>query len=248
MRRVLTCAITAALIHPLGLGAQAPPIQAWLGSDTSMPVATFRVLPSFAADSGPATIHGAVEIEAVVDVSGRVAHGRVVTRLAEAYDQASLEALRRWRFRPAQRSGRPAATLIGVRFTFLPPRVPGAASEVNAITGLLPRRPLPAPASPVETVPLNHSELTAPHLVRAINPEYTDAATRRKIQGDVQVEAVIMPDGTVGSARVVRSLDATHGLDEQALIAARYWFLEPGTLNGQPVAVTVRMLLSFRLY
>jgi len=31
---------------------------------------------------------------------------------------------------------------------------------------------------------------------------------RAKIQGDVELEAVVRPDGTVGDVRVVKSLDA----------------------------------------
>jgi TonB family protein len=64
----------------------------------------------------------------------------------------------------------------------------------------------------------------------------------------VQVELQILADGTVGSSRVIRSLDTETGLDEQALIAARYWLFEPATLNGQPVAATSMLVLTFRLY
>ena len=87
-----------------------------------------------------------------------------------------------------------------------------------------------------------------PRLVRAVTPEYTDAAIRRKVQGEVEVEAVVMPDGTVGSTRILRSLDQMYGLDEQALISARYWFFEPATLNGQAVPATSTLILTFRLY
>lgn len=236
------------LISTSTLTAQAPPIRAWLGLEASLPVATYRLLPSVAADAGPAPTYGAVELEVVVDVNGRVAQARVVTRLADAFDHASLEATRRWRFRPSQRGGRPVTTLIGVRFMFLPPKAPGTGSEVNAQVGVLPRRPLPAPGAPLTAYPATGTPgLAAPRLVRAVTPEYTDAAIRRRIQGDVEVEAVVTPDGAVGSTRVVRSLDAASGLDEQALISARYWFFEPGTLNGQAVPVTSTFVLTFRL-
>lgn len=241
--------IAGALVQPRTLEAQAKPIQAWLASDASMPVPTYRVLPNFAADGAAVTVHGAVEIEVVVDASGRVAHTRVVTRLAESFDRASLEATRRWRFRPAQRSGRPVTALIGVRFMFLPPKAPGGSPEVSALVGLLARRPLPAPAAPLEAYPAKGTPgLAMPRLVRAVTPEYTDAALRRKVQGEVEVEAVVLPDGTVGSTRILRSLDPMSGLDEQALISARYWFFEPATLNGQAVPVTSTLILTFRLY
>jgi protein TonB len=242
--------IGSVLLHALTLDAQAPPpVHAWLASLASMPVPTYRVIPAFTTDDPNAITHGAVEIEVVVDASGRVAHARVVTRLADAYDRAGLEAVRRWRFRPAQRSSRPATTLLGVRFMFLPPKRAGASPEVSALTGLLPRRPLPSPAAPVVAYPLTGTPgLEAPRPVRTIGADYTEAAIRRKIQGEVEVEAVILADGTVGSARVVRSLDPTTGLDEEALISVRYWLFEPATLNGQAVPVTSRLILTFRLY
>ncbi len=246
--RVMVGGLLAVLLNPTpALDAQAPPVRAWLGSEALLPVATYRLIPSIAVVD-PAPVHGAVELEVVVDVAGRVAHARVVTHLTEAFDRASLEAIRRWRFRPAQRGGRPVS-LIGVRFMFLPPKAPGAASEVNAMVGVLPRRPLPPPASPLDAYPATGTPgLAAPRTVRTVTPEYTDAGLRRKIQGDVELEVVVTPDGRVASTRVVRSLDAASGLDEQALIAARYWLFEPATLDGRPVAVTATLILQFGLY
>ena len=227
----------------------AQPLRAFLGAETSLPVASYRVIPSLNADTPAGTTFGAVEIEAVVDTMGRVAHARVMTRLADAFDQASLEAIRRWRFRPAVRGRGPVTTLIGVRFTFLPPKAAGLAPEVNAQVGLLPRLVLPAPASTPTVYSMKENPgMVGPRVIRSITAEYTSAATKRKIQGDVAVEILILPDGTVGAARIAKSLDATTGLDEQALICARYWLFEPATLNGQAVATTSTLLLSFRLY
>ena len=242
--------VVGVLVQALTLDAQAPrPVQAWLASGASMPVATYRVIPTYTADGAAASAKGAVEVEVVVDASGRVVHARVVTRLADAFDRVSLEAMRRWRFRPAQRFGRPVTSLIGVRFNFLPPKMPGASPEVTAMVGFLARRPLSSPAAPVVAYPTNGTPgLDAPRLVRAITPEYTQEAMRRRLQGDVEVEAVILADGTVGSTRVVRSLDSVHGLDEQALISARYWLFDPATLDGQAVPVTSTLILTFRLY
>ena len=54
-----------------------------------------------------------------------------------------------------------------------------------------------------------------------------------------------MPDGSVGDARVTKSLDSRFGLDEEALTAARRWRFRPGTLNGKPVPVMVSIELLF---
>ena len=70
---------------------------------------------------------------------------------------------------------------------------------------------------------------------------------RAKVQGEVWLEAVVLPDGTVGDVRVVRSLDRNFGLDEEAIRAAKQWRFIPGTRFGEPVAVLVTLAISFTL-
>ena len=55
------------------------------------------------------------------------------------------------------------------------------------------------------------------------------------------------PDGSVSNIQVVRSLDPTFGLDQQAIEAARKWKFKPGTRLGQPVPVLVSIELTFTL-
>ena len=90
--------------------------------------------------------------------------------------------------------------------------------------------------------------LVAPVIKRSVVPKYTSDAMRAKIQGVVEVQAVVMPDGTVSRARVITSLDKTFGLDEQAIIAIKQWTFEPGKLNGVPVPVAITVDLEFKLH
>lgn len=89
--------------------------------------------------------------------------------------------------------------------------------------------------------------VTTPRPIREKAPEYTSQAMRAKVQGVVEVEAVVMPDGSVGQARIVRSLDDRFGLDDKALEAVRQWRFEPGTRLGKPVPVIVTIELTFTL-
>ena len=84
-------------------------------------------------------------------------------------------------------------------------------------------------------------------LLRQVRPHYTAEAMRAKVVGDVVVEAVVLPDGSVGDVTVIRSLDPVFGLDEEAVKAARQWRFQPGTRFGDPVAVLVTIVLEFRL-
>ena len=55
------------------------------------------------------------------------------------------------------------------------------------------------------------------------------------------------PTERSGRLEVVRSLDSTFGLDEEALKAAKQWRFAPGTRFGQAVAVLVTIELTFTL-
>ena len=87
----------------------------------------------------------------------------------------------------------------------------------------------------------------SPRVVRKGEPRYTAEAMRAKVQGAVLVEAVVLPDGTVGDVTVIRSLDRNFGLDEEAVKAAKLWLFIPGTRFGEPVAVLVTIELTFTL-
>lgn len=86
-----------------------------------------------------------------------------------------------------------------------------------------------------------------PRLVREVKPAYTADAMRAKIQGAVWLECVVVPDGTVGECRVMRSLDSTFGLDQEAVKAAKQWRFMPGTRFGEPVPVLITIELTFTL-
>jgi TonB family protein len=87
-----------------------------------------------------------------------------------------------------------------------------------------------------------------PTLVRQVDPKYTSAAQRAKIVGDVEIEAIVQKDGTVGDLRVSRSLDTQFGLDDEALKAAKGWIFSPATCKGEPVNMIVTLRLQFRLH
>lgn len=89
--------------------------------------------------------------------------------------------------------------------------------------------------------------VTTPVLIREVKPNYTGDAMRAKLQGVVEMEAVVNPDGSVGRVRITRSLDQTFGLDQEAIKAVKQWRFQPGMLKGQPVPVIVNVELTFTL-
>jgi periplasmic protein TonB len=89
--------------------------------------------------------------------------------------------------------------------------------------------------------------VTAPQLIREVKPAYTTEAMRARIQGEVELSAIVRPDGSVTDLRVLRSLDGLFGLDEEAIKAARQWRFRPGTRFGQPVSVYVKIAVGFTM-
>ena len=92
-------------------------------------------------------------------------------------------------------------------------------------------------------------DIRPPVPIRQVQPRYTGEAMRAKIQGAVELEAVVLSNGTVGSLRVVKSLDRSCGLDGEALKAAREWLFTPGRDSaGTPVPVLVTLIMEFRIH
>jgi protein TonB len=87
----------------------------------------------------------------------------------------------------------------------------------------------------------------SPRLLQEVKPGYTGEAMRAKIQGVVLMEAVVMPDGSIGPVTITRSLDPTFGLDQEAIRTVRKWRFAPGTRFGKPVPVLVEIEMTFTL-
>jgi len=86
----------------------------------------------------------------------------------------------------------------------------------------------------------------SPVLTHEIKPIYTKGATDRKVQGSIELKAVVQADGTVAEGiRVTKSLDPD--LDAAAITAVRQWTFRPGTKDDKPVDVEVDIELTFTL-
>lgn len=89
------------------------------------------------------------------------------------------------------------------------------------------------------------SGIEPPRLLREIKADYSDAARRLNVEGEVVLEIIVRRDGTVGDVKMLRKLGA--GLDERAVQAVRQWRFAPATRRGSPVDVVVEVAVDFRL-
>ena len=87
--------------------------------------------------------------------------------------------------------------------------------------------------------------VTLPEVIVEVKPQYTSEALRKRVEGIVEIQAIVLSDGTVGDTRVTRSLDPD--LDRSAQAAARQWRFRPGMKAGKNVPVLVLIEMSFTL-
>lgn len=120
-------------------------------------------------------------------------------------------------------------------------------ATVSTLSSFPPDSPVLARFTPAVFVPEGAPwDRKHPIALTRVEPVYTAAGLRAGIQGTVELEVVIGALGEVTSARVIRSLDSTHGLDQAAIDAVKRWHFLPTTINGAPVASTAVVHLEFR--
>jgi TonB family protein len=108
-------------------------------------------------------------------------------------------------------------------------------------------RPAQVPPGSVDTNSVHRvgSGVSKPTLISKVEPEYSQAARKLRVEGAVVLYAVILPDGTARNFRVVRSLG--YGLDQKAIEAASQWKFKPGMKDTQAVSVAATIEVNFRL-
>jgi len=76
--------------------------------------------PSYTVDALRAKVQGAVWVEAIVEVNGRVGDTRVIRSLdaRRGLDAEAVNAAKRWRFIPGTKDAQPAAILVTIELTF----------------------------------------------------------------------------------------------------------------------------------
>ena len=87
--------------------------------------------------------------------------------------------------------------------------------------------------------------MTNPERIGTLRPDYPRNARTAKIEGDVRLEVVILPNGRVGQIRVLNSPNPA--LNNAAIRAAQQSTYKPGLRNGKPDTFTIEVTVSFRL-
>jgi len=82
------------------------------------PHATYSPDPKYPKKESKARHRGAVVLELVVDADGLPRDIKVSRPLSPEFDEAAIDAVKKWKFSPATRDGKPIATEINVEVNF----------------------------------------------------------------------------------------------------------------------------------
>ncbi len=88
--------------------------------------------------------------------------------------------------------------------------------------------------------------VSAPVVIRSVEPEFTPEARTADFQGSVSIQLIVDTQGNPQNVHVVRHLGM--GLDEKAIDAVRQYRFKPAMYEGHPVAVQMIVEVTFRLH
>lgn len=104
----------------------------------------------------------------------------------------------------------------------------------------LPPAPPPPPPGPVRV----GGDIRPPRRIHDVRPDYPRIALQARVQGTVELDAVIDTNGRVTQVTV---LSGHPLLTDAAADAVRHWRFTPTLLNGRPVPVIMSVKVEFRL-
>ena len=107
-----------------------------------------------------------------------------------------------------------------------------------------PAAPPPAPPAPKKTIRRVGGDVKPPRQLVRVSPVYPAIAQIAKVEGTVEVDAVIDEEGKVVQARAVSGPPL---LLASALQAVLKWRYEPTYLDGMPISIQMEVEVGFRL-
>jgi protein TonB len=89
-----------------------------IGGGVSAPEVLFAPEPEFSEEARKAKVAGIVTVYLQVDTNGNPTHVRVVRGIGMGLDEKAMEAVRKYKFRPAMENGKPVTVEMNVEVNF----------------------------------------------------------------------------------------------------------------------------------
>ena len=199
---------------------------------------THELLPKYPNDAGEHHIQGDITVDVVVDKDGNVESATWVNDgTSIALRDATLEAVRQWKYRPTLVNGEPVAVAswLVIRFRLL------KAPVVKVLT----RAASSSPAKKARKITLPLGLRWAPsfaerNLIQRVEPVYPADI---HVDGNVVLEILIDREGNVTEAVVVSGHPLLIGA---ALDAVKQWKYRPYVFKGEPVMMETAVTVNFQ--
>jgi TonB family protein len=88
--------------------------------------------------------------------------------------------------------------------------------------------------------------LMPPRIIKRVDPNYSEAARKAGLEGNVILKLVVDKDGSPRNICIERSL--RDDLDQNSARAVAQWRFDPATKDGEPVATWISAETSFHFY
>ena len=111
------------MLEPGAVGQDAPAVAKTKEPEvkeipTTPPVPLVRVPPVYPRRLRSAGVTGQVTVRFVIDERGRVESPEVVSSTNSGFNQAALDCVKKWKFKPAQKAGKAVSISIRVPIVF----------------------------------------------------------------------------------------------------------------------------------
>ncbi|HSY03986.1 MAG TPA: energy transducer TonB [Acidobacteriaceae bacterium] len=177
-----------------------------------------------------------VHFTAVIGADGNLAKLEVVMSRNSPFEAPAAAAIRQTLFAPGTLNGSPVPVRVCMMVPFVGsqpaiPRIQNCPAH-----GFSARSPFALPPGIRPPRPTVHP-----------NPEYSDQARKKRIQGVVLISLTVDEQGMPTDLHIERSLG--YGLDEKALDCVSQYRFEPATKpDGTPVPAHIAIEVSFHLF
>lgn len=219
----------------------------------SPPEVISRISPVYPLSMERTGISGSVDITFTVDREGRPKDMCIRCSLNAAFDDAAVDGLRLWKFKPALQDGVPVERRMSQRLTFgmqyaAARSKAGLDLSANGNAGLGLPRPgaQAAPAYPrAQLGDEVKGDVTSPQLLGHATPVYPYALLRDRETGRAKVRCVIGETGEIVSSSVIEATRPEFGHALQA--AAEIFEYRPALKAGRPMPVEITFEQKFSL-
>jgi TonB family protein len=202
-----------------------------------------KVNPIYPPEARASGTSGTVVLHAIIGKDGTVQQLNVISGPPMLAGSA-IDAVRQWVYQPYLLNGEPVEvdTTVTVNYSLDQQQTP-------------PPPPSPPAGNINENAQISGADgdvynvggsVRPPVVTNAPDPEYTEAARKAKLSGNVLVALVVDSNGQPQNVRVAKGLG--NELDEKAVEAVQQYRFKPATLNGEPVSANLKVEVNFQIF